>query len=100
MLALLKGLQVARNLQISHLLIQLDNLACVQMLISKEEASGDCAHLLKSCKKLIEDPDWVVCIKHVYREGNRAADWLANHGVAQSCSLHILINPLLLCFEF
>ena len=34
-----------------------------------------------------------MCIKHVYREGNRAADWLANHGVVQNYSLHILHNP-------
>ena len=74
-------------------MIQLDNLACVQLLENKEEASGECAHIIKSCKKLIEDPTWKVCIKHVYREGNRAANWLANHGVVQNCSLHLLHDP-------
>lgn len=45
------------------------------------EASGECAHLIQQCRTLLDSPDWKTYIAHVYREGNRATDWLANHGV-------------------
>lgn len=88
--ALVSGLDLARDLQIRNLVIQVDNLACVQALTSKESGSGECAHLINYCKRVINKDDWVTRIVHIYREGNRAADWLANHGVAQSLRTVIL----------
>lgn len=92
-MALHRGLHIARNLQIRKLMIQMDNLACVQIFQGNEEVSGVCAHLIQQCRTLLASPDWKTFISHVYREGNRAADWLANHGVSQSCSLHLYNNP-------
>lgn len=92
-MALHRGLHVARNLQIRKLIIQMDNQACVQIFKGEEEASGECAHLIQQCRNLLSSPDWKISITHVYREGNRAADWLANQGVTQSCSLHLFNNP-------
>lgn len=88
--ALVRGLELARNLQISKLQIQLDNLACVQALNSEAQGSGECAHLINFCHNLLRKDDWEVLVVHVFREGNRAADWLANRGVAQSDNLLIL----------
>lgn len=89
-LALLRGLELARNLQISHLQIQLDNLSCVQALNAGRSSCGGCSHLIRHCLSLIRKEDWVVKVIHVFREGNRAADWLANHGVDQSVAAAVL----------
>lgn len=80
-LAVARGISLARNLGISKLEIHLDNLACVQFLNNKETGTGDNAHELNYCRSMLEDSSWEVKVLHVYREGNRAADWLANHGV-------------------
>lgn len=82
-MALLKGSKLARELQISKLMIQLDNLACVQLLQHKASGRNECTHLLNQCLQLLDNDSWEVQILHVYRESNRAADWLANYGVAQ-----------------
>lgn len=82
--ALLRGLELARSLQIDKLLIQLDSLAGVQVIKSKNQGRN---HV--RCFELIDCPSWMVRITHVYREGNRAADWLANHGVTQHIGTHI-----------
>ena len=88
-MALLKGLELARELKISKLQIQLDNLACVQMLQARDSGRNECTHLLRQCIQIIQCDDWEVQIRHVYREGNKAADWLANSGVVQLLPLSI-----------
>lgn len=82
-MALTAGLELARDLEIRKILIQLDNLACVQSIKSVEAGSGECAHLINFCRSMINLEDWEVSVIHVFREGNRAADWLANQGVTQ-----------------
>lgn len=82
-MALTKGLELARELQIKKLLVQLDNLACVQLLQNRVAGRNECTHMLNHCIQLIQQEDWEIKITHVYCEGNRAPDWLANHGVTQ-----------------
>lgn len=82
-LALSKGLELAKELQIANLQVQLDNLACVQMLKAGDTGRNECTHILHHCLQLIKHEGWTVHVKHVYREGNKAADWLANLGVSQ-----------------
>ena len=94
-LALLRGLELAINLQIRHLQTQLDNLSCVQALTSGNSSCGGCAHLIRYCLSLLRREDWVVKVVHVFREGNRAADWLANHGVDQTNGSSVLEIALL-----
>lgn len=82
-MALTKGLELARELQVDKLEVQLDNLACVHLLQKREAGRNECTHMLNHCIYLIQQEDWEVRIIHVYREGNRAADWLANHEASQ-----------------
>lgn len=89
-LALVRGVELAKSLDIKKLEIHMDNLACVQFLNGKENGRGLCTHELNRCRQLIDTEGWEVIITHVFREGNRAADWLANHGVSKACRLHIL----------
>ncbi|XP_056688793.1 uncharacterized protein [Spinacia oleracea] len=89
-MALIMGLELAQNLSIQQLEVQLDSMACVQILQNRELTHGDCHHHINYCRAMIQDARWIIMIKHVYREGNRVADWLANQGVAQSNRLNIL----------
>ncbi|KAL2942612.1 hypothetical protein RDABS01_030962 [Bienertia sinuspersici] len=75
------GMEFARSLGYKRLIIQMDSSACVMALKEVSPYSGDCVHLVNHCRALMHLSDWMVEIIHVYREGIRAADWLANHGV-------------------
>lgn len=66
-MALGQGLELARELQVSKLVVQLDNIACM------------CASL----EEYVSESSWEVKVIRVYREGTRVTDWLASHGVAQ-----------------
>lgn len=50
-------------------------------------------HILNKCKQLASDPRWEVLFIHVYREGNRAVYWYANHRVEQVEKITIYPNP-------
>ncbi|KAL2932928.1 hypothetical protein RDABS01_016047 [Bienertia sinuspersici] len=54
------GIQLAKELGIHHLIIQMDNQACIQMLSSEEYGGGECHHLLNQCRKLLSDNQWEV----------------------------------------
>lgn len=80
-LALDKGLILARDLKIGQLIVQMDNLAYIQVLQQQNACRGENTHFIKQYIELHNKPDWKVRLIHVYREGNRAANWLANHGI-------------------
>ena len=88
-MALHKGLEMAKELQIHKLQVQLDNIACVQLLQAGDSGRNECTHLLRQCIQLIQSEAWEIQIRHVYREGNKAADWLANLGVTQLLPISI-----------
>lgn len=83
---------MGKNLSISKLEIHVDNLACVQFLNTREAGSGDNARELNYCRMLLDDDSWETKIFHVYREGNRVADWLTIHIVYQESRLIIIDN--------
>jgi len=41
-------------------------------------------NLVKKIQGLLNNPDWEIIVEHCYRESNKAADFLANMGIAQS----------------
>lgn len=87
--ALVEGLKLAKELYIEKLELQMDNQACVEILRSQKWGRSEYSDMFEHIMKLIDSPNWTVKIKHVYREGNRVADWLANQGVAQHIRLEI-----------
>uniref|UniRef100_A0A803N5K6 RNase H type-1 domain-containing protein n=1 Tax=Chenopodium quinoa TaxID=63459 RepID=A0A803N5K6_CHEQI len=96
-LAVEYGLELAKKMGITKLQIQLDNQAVVQILTNSSEYSGECIHDVNHCKKLIARPEWNVEVKHVYREANQVADWLANQGVQQNNKFQLIqVSPLAL----
>lgn len=85
------GLELARRMGIRKLQLQMDNNALVLIFKDNDNYLGECSHDISHCKKLIMKDDWEVEVKHVYREANQAADWLANQGVSQN-NKHELIQ--------
>lgn len=53
-MAFARGLELAQELQISQLMVQLDNFACVQMIQHKEAGRNECTHLINHC--ILFDP--------------------------------------------
>lgn len=64
------GLAMAKEMNITKLVLQLDNQACVEALKNQDYQGGECCHILKKCRTLINDPVWEIKIVHCYREGN------------------------------
>lgn len=83
MKVVLQGLKMARDLGVSKLIIQMDNLACIQVLKNEDYHGGECFQIIKQCWTLLRCEDWDIKLMHCYREANRVADWLANRGAIQ-----------------
>ncbi|XP_074266436.1 uncharacterized protein LOC141589709 [Silene latifolia] len=93
MLALLAGLERARIYQVAKLLVHMDNATCVDLVLKDQLVSNSIRPLVVRCKELIRLPGWQVHIEHVFREANRASDWLANQGVNAPTEVTFLDEP-------
>lgn len=87
------GLGLAKRMRISKLQVQMDNQAVVLALQGTETYGGVCTHIIRRCREMLGDPSWIVVVKHCYREGNRAADWLANQEVCQNNKTELIQVP-------
>ncbi|KAK1376046.1 hypothetical protein POM88_032239 [Heracleum sosnowskyi] len=93
MKAMETGLDLAKRMGIRHLMIQMDSLSCIYSLQSSEPYGKECVHIVHQCRDLIKNNNWEVTFFHCYREGNRAADWLANQGVVQDTRVQMIQVP-------
>lgn len=87
------GLELAIRMGISKVMLQMDNQAAILALQGSDDYGGECAHIVQHCRNLIINNSWEVLLRHVYREGNRAADWLANVGVMQNSRMELIQVP-------
>lgn len=87
------GLELAIRMGISKVMLQMDNQAAILALQGSDDYGGECAHIVQHCRNLIINNSWEVLLRHVYREGNRAADWLANVGVMQNSRIELIQVP-------
>ncbi|KAL2926106.1 Phosphoenolpyruvate carboxylase [Bienertia sinuspersici] len=53
--AVTHGLELAKSLGIRQLIVQMDNLACIQMLTHDDYGGGECHHLLNHCRLMIKE---------------------------------------------
>ncbi|KAL9241913.1 hypothetical protein vseg_015970 [Gypsophila vaccaria] len=90
MRALLVGLEHARSLCITKLLVHMDNSPCVDFFRSDQLLSNNLHPLVQRCRELLTLNGWEVHINHVFREANRAADWLDNQSVHSSPTTTVL----------
>ena len=59
--------------------LEMDNLPAIQIFAKTNNSITVCHGLIMDIRRILS-LDWEVKIQHVYREGNRAADRLANLG--------------------
>lgn len=78
--ALRNGVCLARDLRIKRLIIEGDNLTVINVLRGFCKCPREIKLLYRDiCLMLGEFEDFKIC--HVFREGNRAADWVAKKGM-------------------
>jgi ribonuclease HI len=74
-----EGMKLAKSRNIPRLEVQVDSTAVLQCLSSANNGSIRGRRLVRKIQGLMEQ-DIEVQFKHVYREANKVADWLANLG--------------------
>ncbi|GKE97584.1 non-LTR retroelement reverse transcriptase, partial [Tanacetum coccineum] len=94
-LALLHGIIMARDVGIRKLLIKVNSQVVVHLMEGKIIRHSPAFYIVKKCRNLLKSLDWKVKLEHCYREANRAADSLANHGCEQEERLCMFDSPLL-----
>ncbi|CAN1152639.1 Putative ribonuclease H protein At1g65750 [Linum perenne] len=85
----IEGLKLAWDAGHRKVIIQTDSKAALILL----SAEADAAHHPSMEVNQFREPlarDWEVILKHIYREGNHAADYLANLGHQLSIGLHLI----------
>lgn len=81
LLAAEKGLEMALEVGVQKLILQMDNKACIESLLNPDYHGGECFHILNNCRRIINSFGCNFNSFHCFREGNRVADRLANIGV-------------------
>ncbi|CAN1149154.1 Putative ribonuclease H protein At1g65750 [Linum perenne] len=81
------GLQIAWDRGFRRIIVQLDSRVAVQLLLGDGEDSHQHSSEIASFREML-DRDWMIKVEHIYREGNRAADYLAGIGHALPIGVH------------
>ncbi|XP_056690427.1 uncharacterized protein [Spinacia oleracea] len=85
-LALHKGIQEAIKLNIKDIYIEGDNLLVINSLKGIWTPPWKLQNIIQDSRTLLQHFH-STHIKHIFREANRAADWIANVG-------HLIVEPL------
>lgn len=86
------GLDLAWKLGVQNLLVEVDSKCTIDLLANRSNRPNSFSSVIQSIKRLF-DRDWHVCIKHIYREANFTADFLANFAMSQTLGFHFFHNP-------
>ena len=88
-----QGLRLAKSHGISKLIVHTDSQVVFNKLQIPSPRHRAYYHLVKQSQDLLNCPDWDVVFEHCYRESNRAADFLANMGIAQTSAFVLFDSP-------
>uniref|UniRef100_A0A2N9FT32 CCHC-type domain-containing protein n=1 Tax=Fagus sylvatica TaxID=28930 RepID=A0A2N9FT32_FAGSY len=80
--ALKDGLQLALDLEIPNLEIEMDSAVAVKLLHSTNSSNAFLSSIVNDCRYLLERFE-AYTLKHIYREANGCADTLAKAGCVQ-----------------
>ena len=84
-------LNIAREMGVSNLIIELDTLSIV-LLMNNEAENIMMEPLLSDCRSLLKQiPN--KCVLHVYHEANQCADALAKLGAQTGSNFVVFCNP-------
>ncbi|XP_019163505.1 PREDICTED: uncharacterized protein LOC109159849 [Ipomoea nil] len=87
-----EGLRLAKNRGYDKLIAETDSLSTTQVLHNSSGNTPEADTLIADCKTLMQS-FLVFELKHVLREGNQCADYLANLGQGASWGTTILDQP-------
>ncbi|CAL1402102.1 unnamed protein product [Linum trigynum] len=90
--AFFHGLDIAWKSGHRQIEIESDSQLAIQLINDRHDPVHPYATLLAAIRRRISR-DWLVRIVHVYREGNRVADWLSKHSLVYPFGLHALAHP-------
>ncbi|CAL1395909.1 unnamed protein product [Linum trigynum] len=90
--AIYHGLKLGWNLGYRAIIIETDSQLAIQLVKNRKDPLHPYAALLTAIRRKISQ-DWVVNLVHVYREGNRVADWLSKHSLVYPYGMHELDSP-------
>lgn len=90
---LLDGLNIAWDRGFRRVEVELDSLFVVNVVQQEGEAANDFSSIVQSIKELL-GRDWMVNLKHVFREANKSADRMANFATSLPLGCHIFDNPI------
>lgn len=90
--AIWDAVSIARRLQINCLRVETDSNMAVQMICNGVNLEHSCASLINHIRGVVFGRSWTCRIRHVYREANSVADWLANHAHSLTKGLHEIKN--------
>ncbi|CAN0915234.1 Putative ribonuclease H protein At1g65750 [Linum grandiflorum] len=94
--AVVQGLQLAWELGYRLVRVQLDSRVVIQFLLAEGEITHQHSSEVASFREVL-DRNWLIKVEHIYREGNRAVDYLAGHGHSLPLGVHSISpgNPTL-----
>lgn len=90
LLAVVRGLAIAWNGGHRKVKLKIDSQVVVHMLMDATPPYSPYIHLIRKCKAIITRQGWEVKVGHCFSEENKAADWLANHGVLSASRLKMI----------
>ncbi|CAJ2642253.1 unnamed protein product [Trifolium pratense] len=76
------GMELARRKGITHLIVESDSKLLIDMVTGRCNLNGATPIMIRRIQELI-NMNWQTQFQHTWREGNRSADWLANHSLMQ-----------------
>ncbi|WCJ35671.1 DNAse I-like superfamily protein [Euphorbia peplus] len=86
------GLDLAWKLGMRQVEVELDSQVVIQLVTEASRSFHRYFWLIEGCRTLLKR-GWDVRVKHTFREGNQAADWLANFAGNLSLGYHECDGP-------
>lgn len=75
-------LKMAWRMNFSAVVLEPDSMEAINLLQGREVGSVEDWALIQNCRELL-DRQWVVEIKHIFRQANKVSDWLAKWAMRQ-----------------
>ncbi|KAH9734521.1 putative ribonuclease H protein [Citrus sinensis] len=89
---LLQGLQLAWNIGIRQLLVEVDSRCITEILTTDTNHPNANSSLIQGIKRLL-NMEWQVSLSHSYRETNFAAGYLTNQALLLPLGVHVFPTP-------
>ncbi|WCJ29423.1 LINE-1 retrotransposable element ORF2 protein [Euphorbia peplus] len=86
------GLEMAWKKGYRRVIVEIDSLIVLKLVMDGERVFHRYYWLIEGCKLFLKH-DWEIKMQHQFREGNRAADWLANFAGASDLGHHEFDAP-------